>query len=751
MSIRSLRFCLCKTLLLLLVIQSNISAKPTYLYDNNHNVSFLPFEQLSVNIFRTSGFVFADGVVALFGSQYSASVDAQDIDKFPNFNEGFSIRRGTRSLGLESRPLVAGVDSLYFNMSNFGQRSYTMQIDGSNFVNTSAVLIDNFTNTQQVLNLIGSTSYVFTVTSDVASASNTRFVIVLTSVPAAKITWTGNADNSFTNANNWDLNRIPIASDSVVIPSVTNLPLVDATTKVYNVTVNPNAYFSLASGKTISIMSNVLLQSTVNGAAAIANNAGTIDGYVTIERFVPSNTRKKYVLLTSPVTTTINAAWQEANAIISGYGTHITASVAQGTNGFDGPITSRNSIFTYNDNAATGSKWTALGNTNTAASLAPGKGYLLFVRGDRSENRPALLSSSNTTLRATGVVGAGTISPALLPDANKYSLIANPYPCAIDWNSSAITKTNLTNNFTVYDANLDVFISSDGVNRTPDVGNQQVGFIQSGQAFFVQNTADGNGAITLTENAKTTSIATNAGATVFGEPSSKERLTINVFKADNKEFADGVVALFGKAFSADIDKTDIDKFANFNETIGLKRADKMLGLETRPSIKGLDTLYLNLKNFAKKKYTMVINANQLPATDVIIEDKYTLAKFAINASSDNSYQFAITDDIASMADDRFKVILNKTNSGTFANAATVSITSLVLSPNPTANSLQVNISNSNAKIQLQIINALGQTLYTTTTSGGKVTIPVNNLAKGIYTVQLLNDGKLITSKLFVKE
>lgn len=748
MNTRSLNFCLCFLLFLVCKMETFANGKHTNV--SNKNAIFLPFEQLSINVFRTSGFVYADGVVALFGSQYSAAIDAQDIDKFPNFNEGLSLRRGTKSLGLEARPLVVGADSLYFNLSNFGQRSYTMQIDGSNFVNTTATLIDNFTNTQQVLNLAGSTSYVFTVTSDVASSSNTRFIIVLNSNAASKITWTGNSDNNFSNANNWDLNRVPIASDSVVIPNVLNMPLIDASANIYKMTVNPSAYFSLASGATISVMGNVLLQSSSSGTAAIANNLGTVNSYVTVERFIPSNNRKRYVMLTSPVTTTINAAWQEGNTVISGYGTHITASVTQGTNGFDGPATSRNSIFTYNDNAAAGSKWTGLSNTTSTASLAPGKGYLLFVRGDRSENRPALLTSSNTTLRATGIVGAGNISPTLLATPNKYSIIANPYPCAIDWNSTGITKTNLTGSFTVYDPNFDVFVSSDGVNKTPNIGSQQASYIQNGQAFFVQNTADGNGAITFTESAKITSASTNSSATVFGEISANERLTINVFKADNNEFADGVVALFGKNYASGINSNNIAKFTNFNETIGLKRSNSLLGLEARPIINGCDTLHLSLQNFAKKGYKMVINTSNLSATEVTIEDRFTNTKFPISQLA-NTYEFAITDDIASTADDRFKVILKKTTAALINDLSAIVTTSFSLSPNPASSNLLVDFGTINAQKQIQIINALGQVLYTTTSSDSKITIPVNGFAKGVYTLQLLQSGKLVSSKNFVKE
>ncbi len=570
-------------------------------------------------------------------------------------------------------------------------------------------------------------------------------------------TWLGGS-NSFNTPSNWDLNRIPITTDSLIIPVTGNNPVVDASFSVHSVTVSPGAAIAVSTGNTLTVANGILLQSNASGTASIANSDGTIIANVTVERYIPSNNRKRYVLVSSPVSSTLNAGWQEGGAIIAGYGTHITQAGGANTNGYDGNATSGASLFTYNDDNASGSKWVASSTaTTTASSLAPGKGYLLFVRGDRAENRPATGNSSNTTLRATGVIGAGTVNLTLNTGVSKYTLIANPYPSAIDWNSVSITKNHLTNNFTVYDPNNAVFVSSNGTVKTPSVGNQQAGYIQSGQAFFVQNDETGNGTIAFTEAAKTTAAATDKDNTVFGVDNGKSQLNINIYHTSDKSFADGVVALFGSNYTTIVDsKEDITKFTNLNETFGLKRNGMVLGLEARPIVATNDTLFFSLSNFAKKSYNLVIDGSNFePTTTAKLEDKFTGTTTALALDSSTNYSFIVTDDVASSSNDRFKIIFGNTPASTvIADGAAASLY-VKMSPNPVTNQLQVSFKTATAEAtSIKIVNNLGQVVKIVNAgkiSTGNVLIPVSELASGVYSVQLLSADKVIRTQQVVKQ
>ncbi len=611
-----------------------------------------------------------------------------------------------------------------------------------------------------------------------------------TTVHQSTITFTGTGAQAYTSTG--------LAGDSVSVTlngvaATTVVTLNSDLTLTKGVFTNTLGSLVISAGKYLTLGSTgsnsmcgsnaantITLKSDATGTAGLGRITGSVTNTsrIMVERYIPSAGRKKYVLVTSPLQSTLND-WQEGATGLSfvagtaGYGTQITNAVSQGTNGYDGPATSNASIFTYNDDNASGSKWVAYAGasgTNTALSLSGGVGYLLFVRGDRSVDRATLGTSSNTTLRArgsgignagTGTISRGTVAPTLNANASRYTLIGNPYSCPIDWQSVGITKTGLTNSFTVYDPNLAVFVSSDGTTLTPQTGaltgTQQAQYIQSGQAFFVQNDATATHTISFTETAKTTTPTTTSATTVFGEDAVvRQQLNINAYRADNNQFADGAVALFGSQYKALVDDNDIAKFTNFNETFGLRRDNKVLGLEARPLVASTDTLYFNMSNFGKRDYNLVINSSNFSNTTATLEDKYTSTKQAIDLSVTTAYKFTVNSDAGSSSNDRFLITLGSTATiAASTDAAANNGLFVKMSPNPVANQLQVSFKTATInQATINIVNSLGQVVKTINagkTDNGNITVSVASLSTGIYTVQLLSGDKQISSQKLVKE
>jgi hypothetical protein len=160
---------------------------------------------------------------------------------------------------------------------------------------------------------------------------------------------------------------------------------------------------------------------------------------VTVERFIPA--RRSFRFLSSPVTTTtsIRANWMEGavnpdiNTRIDpnpGYGTNITG-IGDTANGFDPTLTNNPSLFTFDSSTQ---NWVPVLNTND--TLPVGSAFRLLVRGDRSidmttpTNDPA---PTNTILRTTGALFAGTFSPALSTIDKGYSFVGNPYASPVDF------------------------------------------------------------------------------------------------------------------------------------------------------------------------------------------------------------------------------------------------------------------------------------------------------------------------------
>ncbi|CAN5619087.1 hypothetical protein BH11BAC5_BH11BAC5_19770 [soil metagenome] len=142
--------------------------------------------KIAVKLYQATGTIIGqqmDGAVARFNDAYNVSgTEVYDAAKFNNFNENLSLVRNGRYLSVESRPFPAQSDTLFVPFWNLKIRDYALTITSSNFagVNQTAILIDKFTNTQKVIDLSGGTvTYPFTITSNPASSSLNRFLVVL--------------------------------------------------------------------------------------------------------------------------------------------------------------------------------------------------------------------------------------------------------------------------------------------------------------------------------------------------------------------------------------------------------------------------------------------------------------------------------------------------------------------------------------------------------------------------------------------
>jgi len=507
-----------------------------------------------------------------------------------------------------------------------------------------------------------------------------------------------------------------------------------------------------SAGMVLTTNNKLVLYSDANATGVVYTVAtgATIVGNITQERYIPSNNRKRYTLVSSPVySPTIYDAWQEGGASTAGYGTQITGGTGtSAADGFDATSSAGTaSIYTYNDNNGSGSKWVALTNTN-ATTLSPGKGFLVFVRGDRTIAPGA--TSSNTVLRATGTLETGNkdLSSQLTLGASKYSLVANPYNCAITW-VAGITKTNLTGFFTAYDSDNAYFVTSDGATKSPSSGNQQaVNSLQPGQAFFVQNAASGTPGLLFTPTAKTVAPSLGVTSNVFRELTPTQELDINLYSTAEGQMVDGTVAVFGNSYQTGKDFKDASKFTNLAENFALIRNNENLAIESRPMVNGTDTLFFSMAAFSKKDYTMVINGSNFTTEAAFLEDRFTGNKTAINLQDTTRYTFSVTSDPLSSGNNRFMITFSK------AVAPMLNTNTIVkMGPNPVTDELKLSFPNaSNEKVTIKIINSLGQ-LVTTLDAGTDATASLNmkRFAPGTYTVQLFIGSKPMAAKKIIKE
>jgi endonuclease I len=263
----------------------------------------------------------------------------------------------------------------------------------------------------------------------------------------------------------------------------------------------------------------VLLSTNVKTAGILK---GVVTGNVTVQRFIPGSSGRRYRYLSAPFSSgpSIASSWQQ-KIHITGVGTagSICPNLMANSNGFDATLLNSPSFFTFNETTAINTNtggttggtvyqnaWTSIPNT-TSTLLNSGKGYRVFIRGNRNQGCD-LLNGNNpvpqdVVLSASGNIQNGTfIFPITYSPLNGggWNLVGNPYPCAIDWNAnSAWQRTNVDNHVWIYRPAGNHFATFNGaLNVGVNFGSN---IIESGSAFFVKANA-ANPVLQVNEDAK---------------------------------------------------------------------------------------------------------------------------------------------------------------------------------------------------------------------------------------------------------
>lgn len=278
--------------------------------------------------------------------------------------------------------------------------------------------------------------------------------------------WTGAVSSSWTDQANWNCNRVPLSTSTVVIPATANPAVISSAVVIRELTVQTGGVLTVVSGQNITVNGPVTVQGT--GNFTLQNNANLIQssytgpntGNIRVGRNSSALMRQDYTLWSTPVT-----------------GQNLLAF---------SPLTLTNRFYTYNP------------DTNIYVAIDPnannfqtGTGYLIRI----SNYHPSTPTVWNGVF--TGVPNNGNI-PLTLYNAGpgrRFNAIGNPYPSPIRMSSfvtSNIGKMTGTiyfwrkSNSTATEPGYCTWTSVGFVsNGEPQVFNPN-GIIRTGQGFFVE-------------------------------------------------------------------------------------------------------------------------------------------------------------------------------------------------------------------------------------------------------------------------
>lgn len=509
--------------------------------------------------------------------------------------------------------------------------------------------------------------------------------------PAGIITVKGNLSNTasgFFHGNGSVLLNGTVAQNynSVGTPLIYNNLTI---TNPVNFNVNGNLVITRllslgTTGRVNLVSGNIELQSAAGATAAvdrlygINNFSYTGIGRFIIDRYIPTGIihGKSWQFLAAPAFgETLNKSWQESNGSLvvgtPGYGTTITSEKAGAiSRGYDfytpgsGP-----SLKSYD--AASG-LWTGIDDGTTPTnvlSFTNPKGYMVFVRGDRSI-QTSTAPANPTILRTWGkLYSPGTDAPpslSVLP--GKFESIGNPYASTVDFLSLLGTSSGIDGKYYVWDPLLagssslggyQVLSSVTGWVPTPGgTINYPAGTpyskVQSGQAFFVYSTPGGT--INFDETNKI-----NGSQLVYRQNNLNTQFLKTYLSGPSGFMADGNVVAIDPSFKNSLDANDALKISNTGENLGIANHSRILAVDTRSEIAENDTIFYNMSGMRLQPYQLKISpegfsSNRLAA---FLTDKFTQATLPVSLTDSTFINFQITSDALSFAPGRFYIVFKR--------------------------------------------------------------------------------------------
>ncbi len=395
--------------------------------------------------------------------------------------------------------------------------------------------------------------------------------------------------------------------------------------------------------------------------------AQTVTGEATVERYLRPRMAWRFLAVPTSGNQTTRQSWQEnGNNTITEYGTEVTGPVV--ANGIDA-YTINPSMKAFNSSTFL---WDGVSNTNT--KIEEPRGYMLFVRGDRSSFAPQCETCPQPVVKETTLRTKGNFYKGMqlfdLPTGNGWLSVGNPYASQIDLRLTAKTG-EFVNAVTIWDSYpLGAYwvgayqtLVYDGANYINMTTGQAQNHIESGQAFFIQSGPAGAANLAIRETDKTD----GSENVSFAPPrTTKPEVTIwaklvSAANGQTPSVADGLLLNFENNYSQDIDKMDVKKFFSAGNNLSVLSKGYYLVAERSPYPKAADSIELILSSTSQQGYRLDFEPTNLQKLSVkpLLYDRYLNTYYPISATGTTSVSFTITGDAGSRALNRFKIVFKK--------------------------------------------------------------------------------------------
>jgi len=249
-----------------------------------------------------------------------------------------------------------------------------------------------------------------------------------------------------------------------------------------------------------------------------------------------------------------------------------------------------------------------------------------------------------------------------------FSTIANPYVCPVDLTSVSATgiegNGSSINKFYYFDptfSSTGTYVTVlDGI--TTPVQSKASTILQAGQSIFVRNNGSTTPTITFTESAKVTNTTKTA---VFGV-NSINRMDFTLLRKLPTDsiysLTDGAVAVFKASNSHGYSSNeDAAKLNNANDNISIVHGNVNLSIDGRPLATATDSIVLKLASLATKDYQLQVDGSSFTANGLTayLYDAYLKTTTALT-NGVNKVNFTVDNTVAATYTNRFGVVFKPT-------------------------------------------------------------------------------------------
>ena len=347
---------------------------------------------------------------------------------------------------------------------------------------------------------------------------------------------------------------------------------------------------------------------TGNATVSSLANGGSVNGDVTVQRYISSHASNIWRYLSSPVADATINDWEQDILVSNG------------------------SIYYYDETiqGSSDAGWVI----QSSGLLVPGRGYSTYIF---NSNQPHTVSVTGALNQGDVDLGVTYTVSAPADTSDGWNLVGNPNAATIDWdNTGGWTKTNINTGIAVTDNESGVFRYWNGT-----VGGLNDGKIAKGQAFWVK----ANGAspeLIVKEVAKTTTGA------FYREAEEAVLNSLMITLNDKNGRSDDTYWGLNEQASNNFDNNfDIKKRDNaiFDlSTVDGSGSDMAISVYQKFTCS--DRLYLNIKDVENGGYTLVfngltsfVNGEKFVLVDSYLNEEYELVEgYVYNFNTDSELE-----------------------------------------------------------------------------------------------------------------